>query len=57
MAEKLSTVSNTDLETLRRRQKIVSITIKVVTYVFLVVFALIVLFPFYWMIISSLKTE
>ena len=31
-------------------------TVKIFTYVFLIVMALIVLFPFYWMIISSLKT-
>lgn len=31
--------------------------VKVFTYLFLGIMALIVLFPFYWMIISSLKTE
>ena len=31
--------------------------IKILTYAFLILMALIVLFPFYWMIISSLKTE
>ena len=38
-------------------QKVVMTFVKVVTYTFLLVMALIVLFPFYWMIISSLKTE
>ena len=37
-------------------QKVVMTLVKVVTYTFLLVMALIVLFPFYWMIISSLKT-
>ena len=37
-------------------QKVVMTFVKVVTYAFLLVMALIVLFPFYWMIISSLKT-
>ena len=37
-------------------QKVVMTFVKVVTYTFLLVMALIVLFPFYWMIISSLKT-
>ncbi len=37
-------------------QKIVQIGVKTLVYVFLFVMALIVLFPFYWMIISSLKT-
>lgn len=37
-------------------QRIVKIFVKTGTYLFLSVMALIVLFPFYWMIISSLKT-
>ena len=37
-------------------QKVVMTFVKVVTYAFLLVMALVVLFPFYWMIISSLKT-
>ena len=37
-------------------QKVVMTFVKVVTYTFLLVMALVVLFPFYWMIISSLKT-
>ena len=37
-------------------QKIVMALVKFCTYAFLMVMALIVLFPFYWMIISSLKT-
>ena len=38
------------------RQKIVRFGVQFVTYGFLILMALIVLFPFYWMIISSLKT-
>ena len=38
------------------QQKIIQILVKVVLYAFLGLMALIVLFPFYWMIISSLKT-
>ena len=37
-------------------QKIVVTAVKIFTYAFLLIMALIVLFPFYWMIISSLKT-
>ena len=37
-------------------QKIVMALVKFFTYAFLMIMALIVLFPFYWMIISSLKT-
>jgi multiple sugar transport system permease protein len=38
------------------RQKIVQGTVKAILYAFLIAMALVVLFPFYWMIISSLKT-
>lgn len=37
-------------------QKVVQFAVKFFTYAFLALMALIVLFPFYWMIISSLKT-
>ncbi len=37
-------------------QKIVQVGVKTLVYAFLFAMALIVLFPFYWMIISSLKT-
>ncbi len=38
------------------KQRVVKIIVQVLLYAFLVAMALIVLFPFYWMIISSLKT-
>ena len=38
------------------QQRIVWFGVKFFTYAFLIVMALIVLFPFYWMVISSLKT-
>ena len=38
------------------QQRIVKATVKFFTYLFLLIMALIILFPFYWMIISSLKT-
>ena len=44
-----------NLQTVSAQQRVVQIMVKVVTYAFLGVMALIVLFPFYWMIISSLK--
>lgn len=37
------------------RQKVVKILVQVLLYTFLGIMAIIVLFPFYWMIISSLK--
>ncbi|MBE6541499.1 MAG: carbohydrate ABC transporter permease [Ruminococcaceae bacterium] len=38
------------------KQKIVKIIVKIIIYAFLIAMAVIVLFPFYWMIISSLKS-
>ncbi|MBR5252538.1 MAG: carbohydrate ABC transporter permease [Clostridia bacterium] len=38
------------------QQTIVKIFVKVIVYAFLIAMAVIVLFPFYWMIISSLKS-
>lgn len=40
----------------RIRQKAVGAIVQVMLYAFLLLMALIVLFPFYWMVISSLKT-
>lgn len=45
-----------DIQRLSTGQKVVRFLSKFGTYVFLLIMALIVLFPFYWMIISSLKT-
>lgn len=45
-----------DIQKLSFGQAVLRIFSKTGTYVFLLIMALIVLFPFYWMIISSLKT-
>ena len=45
-----------DLVQVSIQQKIVRFAVKFFTYAFLLLMALVVLFPFYWMIISSLKT-
>ena len=45
-----------DLQQVSAQQRVFQIAVKTGTYLFLGVMALIVLFPFYWMIISSLKT-
>jgi len=45
-----------NLQTVSAQQRILRALVKVGTYVFLIIMALIVLFPFYWMIISSLKS-
>ncbi len=45
-----------DMQQVTAQQRVVKIVVKVITYIFLFTMALIVIFPFYWMIISSLKT-
>lgn len=45
-----------NMQQLTASQRIVKALVMIMTYAFLLVMALIVLFPFYWMIISSLKT-
>ena len=45
-----------DIQKTSLRQKMVFVLVQVFIYLFLLVMAVVVLFPFYWMIISSLKT-
>ena len=45
-----------DLQQVSAQQRVLKALVQVFTYLFLGVMALIVLFPFYWMIISSLKS-
>ena len=45
-----------DMQKVTEQQKIVKVVVKAITYAFLFLMALIIIFPFYWMIISSLKT-
>ena len=45
-----------DIQKMSAGQKVAKVLGKTMTYAFLLIMALIVLFPFYWMIISSLKT-
>ena len=57
MAKKTDIVmQERNLQTVTTQQRILVGIVKFGTYLFLGVMALIVLFPFYWMIISSLKT-
>ena len=57
MRSNYNTMHAKDLRQVSAGQRIVSAGVKIMTYAFLIVMALIILFPFYWMIISSLKTE
>ena len=56
MSEKITTMHAQNMQQVSSRQRIIKGIVKAGTYAFLLVMALIVLFPFYWMIISSLKT-
>ena len=53
----MTTMHERDLRQTTVSQRIFGTMAKCGTYLFLIIMALIVLFPFYWMIISSLKTE
>ena len=49
------TMQEKDMQKVSVQQKIVRITVQVLLYAFLFTMAIIIIFPFYWMIISSLK--
>ena len=53
----MTTMHERDLRQTTVSQRIFGTMAKCGTYLFLIIMALIVLFPFYWMLISSLKTE
>ena len=54
--KKIVTMHQADLQKVSARQKVVKVLVQIALYAFLIFMAVIVLFPFYWMIISSLKT-
>ncbi len=54
--EAIITMKDRNLKTVTSMQKAMKITSQVLLYLFLGIMALMVIFPFYWMIISSLKT-
>ncbi len=54
---KMTTMHERDLQQVTTGQRVFGTLSKCITYLFLIIMALIVLFPFYWMIISSLKSE
>ena len=56
MAKETKVMQQKDMQKVSAQQKVLRILVKVGIYAFLLVMALIILFPFYWMIISSLKT-
>ena len=56
MAKETKVMQQKDMQKVSAQQKVLRILVKVGIYAFLLVMALVILFPFYWMIISSLKT-
>ncbi len=56
MAKQMKVLSEKDLQQVTVQQKIVKVLTQVALYAFLIIMATIVIFPFYWMIISSLKS-
>lgn len=57
MSEKtLKTMNEKDMNKVSSRQKIVKIAVQVLLYTFLIAMAIIIIFPFYWMLISSVKS-
>jgi len=53
--QSIQTMSDRDMQKVNVRQRIVKIIVQVLLYAFLIVMALIIVFPFYFMIISSVK--
>ncbi len=52
----METMHAQDMQKVSVRQRIVFVLVQVLLYTFLIIMAAVVLFPFYWMIISSLKS-
>jgi multiple sugar transport system permease protein len=52
----LKTMHERDMRKESGKSRAGGVLVKIMTYTFLVIMALIILFPFYWMIISSLKS-
>ncbi len=54
--KKIVTMHNRNMQTETKKNKVVKVIAKALCYAFLITMAFAILFPFYWMIISSLKT-
>lgn len=55
MAENIALIHDKNIKTVTTQQKVISVISTILRYAFLLLVALIVLFPFYYMIITSLK--
>ena len=54
--ENIITMQERDIKKTSTKQKVVKIIVTTITYIFLGLIAISVLFPFYWMLNSSLKS-
>ena len=54
--EKIVTMQEKDMQKVTSTQRVVKVLVQIAVYAFLGIMALVTLFPFYWMIISSLKS-
>ena len=52
----MRTMQARDMRKVSAQQSVLKVLVQIMTYAFLIVMAVIVIFPFYWMIISSMKT-
>ena len=50
------TMQERSMKKVSSEQKVVRVAVKVMLYAFLIIMALIIIFPFYWMLISSVKS-
>ncbi len=53
--QKIKTMQERNMDRMNRRQRIVKILVQTMLYAFLILMALIIIFPFYFMLISSVK--
>ena len=52
----IRTMHDRDMRKVSAQQSVLKVFVQIMTYTFLAIMAVIVIFPFYWMIISSMKT-
>ena len=53
---KIKIMEEKDMQKVTSSQKVVKIAVQVMLYAFLLIMAVIIIFPFYWMLISSVKS-
>ena len=56
MSKLNKTMKERDMQQVTAKQKVVKVVSQVLLYTFLIIMAIIIIFPFYWMLISSVKS-